>query len=708
MPTSLDAYPMDAALDSTTNYPMFRDPNPNARQSAIATTHFAMTDTGLVPEGISHDSSLKAIVSAQVGHPHSTELCLGARHPPVPAQEECHLGGSFNDGVHCMPTNCESQPSYRNVEGMEASFDKLRAPGMDPGLIPLSLEPQCIVSFMDEFTENDLLLDAIEGLNQPLGDDNGNVELVPAEQQYVSTMHQQHSHAIARAQVHTKPEPRDQTHTIQFTRHAADILGSSGIDKSTYQQTAPTRFTPALQRPNRQSGIAITAPKSEPPLACGAAITKKTKAKKIDKRKPRTYSQAVPSQHCHICSRRPTQASPHAVCGNLGEGRCRKTICEKCFYQFKWDLAAARAAPAGTWKCPHCRGECPTRAQCFIYDRTSQRRRKNLINHRKRKLGEVNREAIENIPTGGDGGCAPGPAPSKAEANAGGVKGKNSKDRKGTQTFELSPKSGTTAALNRKQYVASLPRLISKESVLGSGRDLKQPGSDSFPARLASAAALPCASLPVQKSPKSNSKTGGMASVFASASSFASKPPPSNKRKQSNGLAKKSGVTKATRSKKTNVVGKGKNPITDSAATMMNTSHIPPKGPAQSLNSVEKRARDGLEVTASQPIDTQQTLSDTKPEMKMMLETAVVGFDASNELDIALPNLDTNALTAVLTLSPRSTAVLDSMPLLLADFGREHAGDWTDGVLFGTPEENANVLHLDGYACDGGLNFFED
>lgn len=111
--------------------------------------------------------------------------------------------------------------------------------------------------------------------------------------------------------------------------------------------------------------------------------------KRGDKRKPRTYSQAVPSQHCHICSRRPTKASPHAVCGNLLRGRCRKTICTKCFHTFRWDLKAAREGEPGSWECPHCRGECPQRAQCVIYNRTSDRRRLKLINHRKRKAEQT-------------------------------------------------------------------------------------------------------------------------------------------------------------------------------------------------------------------------------------------------------------------------------------------------------------------------------
>lgn len=121
---------------------------------------------------------------------------------------------------------------------------------------------------------------------------------------------------------------------------------------------------------------------------------KETPVKKGQKRKPRTYSQAVPSQHCHICSRRPTRQSPHAVCGNLIRGRCRKTVCIKCFHTYNWDLKEATEGKPGSWECPHCRGSCPPRAQCVIYNRTSDRRRMKLINHRKRKtVGGAAQEA---------------------------------------------------------------------------------------------------------------------------------------------------------------------------------------------------------------------------------------------------------------------------------------------------------------------------
>jgi hypothetical protein len=110
---------------------------------------------------------------------------------------------------------------------------------------------------------------------------------------------------------------------------------------------------------------------------------------------PRTYSRPIPSQHCHICSRRPTTQSPHAACGNLARGKCRKTICQKCFTLYGWDMAEATAADNSGWLCPHCSGKCPDRAQCHIYDRTSERRRNNTVNHRKPKLQAKQRSTLK-------------------------------------------------------------------------------------------------------------------------------------------------------------------------------------------------------------------------------------------------------------------------------------------------------------------------
>ena len=135
------------------------------------------------------------------------------------------------------------------------------------------------------------------------------------------------------------------------------------------------------------------------------------------KRKPRTYAHAVPSQHCHICSRKPTAESPHVCCGNLIYGRCRKTVCKRCFSQFNWDITEAINAAPGSWKCPHCRDECPSRAQCVIYNRTSDRRRQKTLDGRKRKVeagpSGVNEPASKRQQCGSN---APDPAAKEAGA----------------------------------------------------------------------------------------------------------------------------------------------------------------------------------------------------------------------------------------------------------------------------------------------------
>ncbi|CDF41153.1 unnamed protein product [Chondrus crispus] len=173
------------------------------------------------------------------------------------------------------------------------------------------------------------------------------------------------------SQIHTLPKSASQTFPVE-KKELCSAPGTEMLQAC----TTPTKIEPVLQK--QANGDCLSAGQ-------GPGPSKSTPTRRAEKRKPRTYTQAVPSQHCHICSRRPTEGSPHQVCGNLQKGRCRKTICTKCFLQFRWDLNAAREAPPGTWECPHCRGQCPQRAQCVIYNRTSDRRRLKLINHRKRK-----------------------------------------------------------------------------------------------------------------------------------------------------------------------------------------------------------------------------------------------------------------------------------------------------------------------------------
>jgi hypothetical protein len=85
-------------------------------------------------------------------------------------------------------------------------------------------------------------------------------------------------------------------------------------------------------------------------------------------KKSRTYSKAVPSRFCHICTRQSKKSSPHAFCLNINRGTCRKAVCEKCFIKFGWDWEAV-SAPGSQWLCPHCCNICPQGAQCYNYVR---------------------------------------------------------------------------------------------------------------------------------------------------------------------------------------------------------------------------------------------------------------------------------------------------------------------------------------------------
>lgn len=83
-------------------------------------------------------------------------------------------------------------------------------------------------------------------------------------------------------------------------------------------------------------------------------------------KKSRTYSKAVPSRFCHICTRQSKKSSPHAFCHNINRGTCRKAVCAKCFAKFGWDWKAV-SSPGSQWLCPHCCNICPKGAQCYNY-----------------------------------------------------------------------------------------------------------------------------------------------------------------------------------------------------------------------------------------------------------------------------------------------------------------------------------------------------
>jgi hypothetical protein len=168
---------------------------------------------------------------------------------------------------------------------------------------------------------------------------------------------------------------------------AGEILGPQILSRafqSTITKERNAGQTKLFKRINKtRKNLAV----SKAASSIAAATIKKSSPKVTIAlvRKSRTYARPTPSQHCHVCSRRPTEASPHSVCGNLTRGKCRKTVCEKCLIQYGLPLDAARNAQETGWVCPHCNGKCPERAQCHIYDRTSERRRNKTVNHRKPK-----------------------------------------------------------------------------------------------------------------------------------------------------------------------------------------------------------------------------------------------------------------------------------------------------------------------------------
>ncbi|KAA8493543.1 hypothetical protein FVE85_4680 [Porphyridium purpureum] len=92
-----------------------------------------------------------------------------------------------------------------------------------------------------------------------------------------------------------------------------------------------------------------------------------------------------PSRFCHICTKS-AKVVRQAVCYNVQTGSCRKVICEKCFAENGWDFELA-TAPDNEWYCCHCMRICPTRAQCNVYKKNTQRTRPSRAHGCKGKKG---------------------------------------------------------------------------------------------------------------------------------------------------------------------------------------------------------------------------------------------------------------------------------------------------------------------------------
>ena len=85
-----------------------------------------------------------------------------------------------------------------------------------------------------------------------------------------------------------------------------------------------------------------------------------------------------PSNFCNICGIL-SRNKPRLTCQIYCRGFCYKTICKRCFVKHSLGYFDLADHPQTEWTCTHCRGCCPPKAQCAIYNRvnhTSRRKRR--------------------------------------------------------------------------------------------------------------------------------------------------------------------------------------------------------------------------------------------------------------------------------------------------------------------------------------------
>lgn len=136
---------------------------------------------------------------------------------------------------------------------------------------------------------------------------------------------------------------------------------------------------PKFVRDNGQNSFTPEAPSSLPALghsSVGRSEKIPVARRETTQAKKKRYRNLVPSIHCHICCR-PSRSVPVAVCGNITDGLCRKSVCRLCITEYNladWDRVKN---PGSGWICCHCVNSCSSipRAQCFIYSRTNMKRK---------------------------------------------------------------------------------------------------------------------------------------------------------------------------------------------------------------------------------------------------------------------------------------------------------------------------------------------
>lgn len=112
----------------------------------------------------------------------------------------------------------------------------------------------------------------------------------------------------------------------------------------------------------------------------GTRVNTESRDARVDSRVQRRYRNASPSNFCHICQKF-QKGHAYVVCANIKSGLCRKIVCKSCCFSFGWNWNEAIDSE-NVWCCPHCTDTCPSRAQCFTYERTNKRRRLGIMKKR--------------------------------------------------------------------------------------------------------------------------------------------------------------------------------------------------------------------------------------------------------------------------------------------------------------------------------------
>lgn len=120
-------------------------------------------------------------------------------------------------------------------------------------------------------------------------------------------------------------------------------------------------------------------------LEKGRFDTFSRQVRKPDFRSRRRFHGATPSNFCHVCQKM-QKGSAHVVCSNIELGICRKVVCKRCCAEYGLDYGNRAAAD---FVCPHCRSSCPPRSQCYVYEKTNERRRNGTLKKRKSRYFEA-------------------------------------------------------------------------------------------------------------------------------------------------------------------------------------------------------------------------------------------------------------------------------------------------------------------------------